>query len=197
VSVAEGYPAGEAGHRISQAAFNKATILDLSGLELTAVPDSITQLTSLTDLNLHGNRLTAVPDSVWRLRRHVGHERHASAGGAAPSWRRKEKQQPRPVPAPRCARCPAGSKATILDLSGLLTAVPDSVWRLTSLNVLRLGRNQLTAVPASITQLTSLTRIDLTDNQLTAVPDSIGRLTSLTDLNLSENQLTASRTRSG
>ncbi len=64
MSAVEGCPAGEAEHRISQAAGNKTRVLDLSGLELTAVPDSIGQLTSLTILDLGDNPLSSPPPEV-------------------------------------------------------------------------------------------------------------------------------------
>ena len=64
----------------------------------------------------------------------------------------------------------------------------------THLDLARLG---LTAVPDSIRRLTALKTLILAGNELTAVPDWIGQLTALTKLILPGNQLTASRTRSG
>jgi hypothetical protein len=42
--------------------------LNLPGNRLTALPESIGELTGLTALNLPGNRLTALPESIGRLR---------------------------------------------------------------------------------------------------------------------------------
>jgi internalin A len=80
---------------------------------------------------------------------------------------------------------------TLLDLSGnQLTAVPDWVGDLTALTSLDLSRNQLTAVPESVGKLTALTSLDLRGNQLTVLPESVGKLTALTSLDLRGNQLT-------
>ena len=125
------------------------TQLALSGNQLTTVPDSIGQLTSLTQLTLSGNQLATVPDSIGQL-----------------------------------------TSLTELYLSGnLLATVPDSIGQLTSLTTLYLHDNLLATVPNSIGQLTSLTTLYLHNNQLTTVPDSIGQLTSLTTLYLHDNQL--------
>jgi Leucine-rich repeat (LRR) protein len=47
--------AREAERRISEAAYNQAKVLDLSHLQLSAVPESIGQLTGLTRLDLSYN----------------------------------------------------------------------------------------------------------------------------------------------
>ncbi|MDY7005815.1 MAG: COR domain-containing protein, partial [Cyanobacteriota bacterium] len=43
------------------------TQLDLHGNKLTTLPESITQLTNLTRLGLHGNKLTTLPESISQL----------------------------------------------------------------------------------------------------------------------------------
>jgi len=57
----------EALRRIEEARRNKAYSLDLSGLRLKDVPDSLAQLTHLTELDLSGNQITAVPNSLAQL----------------------------------------------------------------------------------------------------------------------------------
>ena len=54
-SAVEG-PGREAERRIADVAQAHGTHLDLTGLLLTVVPDSIGQLTALTSLDLSGNR---------------------------------------------------------------------------------------------------------------------------------------------
>ena len=79
----------------------------------------------------------------------------------------------------------------VLDGLSLTGAVPGEVGRLTALEELHLGGNQLTSVPAEIGQLTSLERLSLHGNRLMSVPAEIGQLTSLESLDLGGNQLTS------
>ena len=65
-SAVEG-PGREAERRIADVAQAHGTHLDLTGLLLTVVPDSIGQLTALASLSLSGNQLTVVPDSIGQL----------------------------------------------------------------------------------------------------------------------------------
>jgi Leucine-rich repeat (LRR) protein len=53
--------------RIEQARREGATILDLSNMNLTEVPESIGSLTQLTDFNLSNNELTSIPESIGSL----------------------------------------------------------------------------------------------------------------------------------
>ncbi len=47
--------------RIAEARRTGATTLDLSSLDLTALPPEISQLTALTELDVSNNQLTALP----------------------------------------------------------------------------------------------------------------------------------------
>ena len=51
----------EAKKRIDQAWRTRAKELDLDGMELTELPESLGQLTQLRELNLSSNQLTALP----------------------------------------------------------------------------------------------------------------------------------------
>ncbi len=91
------------------------------------------------------------------------------------------------------------SGATELDLSNKydtpdekkLTELPESLWKLKQLKLLKLSYNKLTTLPDSLGQLTQLTELNLSNNRLTTLPDSLGRLTQLQTLHLSANQLTS------
>ncbi|MBE0682644.1 MAG: hypothetical protein IH589_12090 [Anaerolineales bacterium] len=78
----------------------------------------------------------------------------------------------------------------ILDFFGnRLTALPESLGKLTQLRTLHLKKNQLMALPESIGNLARLDWLTIGDNQLTALPVSIGNLAQLHLLDLNNNQL--------
>src|SRR5437762_3528963 len=53
--------------RIEEARKSKATELDLSGEELSQLPEALGQLSQLQQLYLHSNQLTAVPEGLGQL----------------------------------------------------------------------------------------------------------------------------------
>jgi internalin A len=84
------------------------------------------------------------------------------------------------------------SRAPALDLREVgLTAIPDSLSRLTNLRSLDLSGNQITVILDSLSGLTNLRSLDLSDNQITVIPDSLSSLTNLQSLRLGGNQITS------
>ncbi|MEI8301230.1 MAG: leucine-rich repeat domain-containing protein, partial [Chlamydiota bacterium] len=111
-------------------------VLTLKNNQLTTLPESIGQLTALQILGLEGNQLTTLPESIGQL-----------------------------------------TALRILSLEGnQLTTLPESIGQLTALHGLSLDGNQLTTLPESIGQLTALQGLSLDGNQLTTLPESIGQL---------------------
>jgi internalin A len=161
--------------RIDEARDKGLTELDLSGWgqdeKLTAVPDTIAQLTNLQSLVLSNNELTTIPAAIAQLTNLQSLGLSNNELTAVPD---------------ALAHL---TNLQWLDLSGnQLTAVPDALTRLTNLQWLNLSRNQLTAVPNTLAQLTSLQLANLSYNQLTAIPATLAHLTDLQWLNLSRNQ---------
>lgn len=72
-----------------------------------------------------------------------------------------------------------------------LTALPESIRLMTSLQCLDLRGNELTYLPEDFGQLTSLRVLDLTRNQLKSLPTSFGQLSALRFLHLHRNELVA------
>ena len=147
--------------------------LDLIGINLTTLPDSIGNLIGLTILSLRGNQLASLPDSFGNLNAlttlFLDNNYLTSLPDSFGNLRR----------------------LTRLGLRGnQLTSLPDSFGNLTALTTLFLEYNCLTSLPDSFGNLTALATLNLSYNRLTSLPDSIGKLTALTTLSLSRNQLT-------
>ncbi|NUO80023.1 leucine-rich repeat domain-containing protein [candidate division KSB1 bacterium] len=157
------------------------TLLDLRDNQLTALPESMPHLQSLTRLDLSSraieqdrNQLTTLPESFGELRKLITLDLSGNKLTKFPE---------------SMARL---QDLTTLNLNGnRLTALPESVTRLQNLNTLNVSRNQLTALPESFGVLQNLTTLNLGDNRLTTLPEGVTHLQNLTELNLSRNQLTA------
>jgi internalin A len=174
VSVDANSPEEKARRRIAKAERSRSLSLNLSGFGLASVPDTIGQLTSLTELDLSDNQLASVPDVVGQLTTLTKLYLYSNQLTSFPDV--------------------VGQLTALTKLylgGNQLASVPDVVGQLTALTELNLGGNQLTMLPDAIGQLTRLTTLGLGGNQLASLPDAIGQLTGLTELNLGGNQLTS------
>jgi len=151
----------------------KLDSLDLDHNQLTTLPESIGNLSSLEYLDLYYNQLTTLPESIGNLSSLLG------------LWLGRNQLTTLPE--------------SIGNLSSLellwvefnqLTTLIESIGNLSSLKNLYLSSNQFTTLPESIGNLSSLEWLSLSDNQLTTLPESIGNLSSLLGLILFDNQLT-------
>ncbi len=70
-----------------------------------------------------------------------------------------------------------------------LKTLPESIGNLSNLQGLNLPKNQLDNLPASFGNLSSLETLDISSNRLDELPESFGKLTNLQTLNLDNNQL--------
>ncbi|MDY6786291.1 MAG: COR domain-containing protein [Cyanobacteriota bacterium] len=167
---------------IEQAAREKWEELDLSNLELAALPSNIGKLTRLKKLIVGkwdeqkrewvGNSLTALPPEIGQLTRLT----HLSLS----------LNQLATLP-PEIGQL---TQLTHLDLSiNKLTALPPEIGQLVKLAHLDLRFNQLTALPPEIGQLVKLAHLDLRFNKLTELPSNIGQLAQLVHWDLRFNQL--------
>jgi len=129
--------------------------------QLTALPESISQLAALQELQLDVNLMTTSPESISQ------HTALLVRGSRSASW-------------PRCRRAAASSRhCTGADLRDLLFTLSESIGQLTALQELRLEVNQLTTLPESIGQLTALQELQSVEYLMTTSPESIGQLTAL------------------
>ena len=82
----------------------------------------------------------------------------------------------------------------ILDLSNedgsqALTKIPEEVFQLKQIKVLKLRHNKIKIIPDSIVNLSNLSELDLSSNQLTKLPEYLGNLSNLTKLYLWGNKI--------
>ena len=158
--------------KIEKARLRRTTELTLIGEGLTALPESLGQLTQLETLRLWNNELTALPESLGQLM----FLRSLNVRGNQLTALPESANQLRDLRS--------------LDLAhNQLTALPESLGPLWELRSLILSHNQLTALPEWMGQLTRLQSLNLSHNQLTALPEWLGQLWELRSLNLSHNQL--------
>ncbi len=76
-----------------------------------------------------------------------------------------------------------------LTLLGRLTALPDTIGRLTKLNEMTLYNNRLESLPDSIAGMAELQRLELSGNALREFPRGLLRLEKLEKLDLSQNRI--------
>lgn len=146
---------------IEKARIDRSYRLNLSGNQLTTLPDSIGSLIHLTILDLDENRLTKLPDSICNL----------------------SKLNILNLDDNQLIELPKNignlNKLNILYVRhNQLTILPDSIGDLTSLTVLYLSESNLTKIPNSISSLHELTTLDIEGNSL----DNLEILNSLEKL---------------
>jgi internalin A len=157
--------------RVLQALSSRATELDLSGLGLTALPESIGQLRDVHSLRLFENRLEALPESIGQFSQLTGLR----------LWGNRLRALPESIG--------QLERLELLDISrNKLTALPESVGQLTQLRGLYAWGNRLSALPKSIGELGQLQRLSLSENKLAALPESLQKLDGLEELYLHGNE---------
>jgi Leucine-rich repeat (LRR) protein len=191
----------KAEQKIQQALKSGATELDLHGMELTELPESIGQLTQLTSLNLSSNQLTTLPDSLGQLTQLTSLNLSSNKLTTLPDSLGQL------------------THLTELDLSSnQLTTLPDSLGQLTWLHSLDVSNNRLATLPActknwlnlqklylgwvnpggnplkelpeSIRELKNLVLLKAQSCQLIVLSNWVHELTKLKELHINKNQLT-------
>ena len=164
----------EALQRIEEALHANSRDLDLTGLRLTTLPESLGRLSQLNDLYLRENQLTALPESLGWLSQLQTLDLSSNQLTTLPEWLGQLSQL-----------------RTLNFSHNQLTVLPEWLGQLSQLHTLYLSENQLTALPESLGQLNRLHTLYLDNNKLTALPESLAQLSQLFTLNLRDNQLTA------
>ncbi|CAN0455554.1 unnamed protein product, partial [Discosporangium mesarthrocarpum] len=141
--------------------------LNLSRNQLTALPESLGQLTQLQTLDLSRNQLTALPESLGQL----------------------TQLQTLDLPRNQLTALPESlgqlTQLQTLHLSSnQLTALPESLGHLTQLRSLMFGGNPVHRAPAFIQRLLRLNTLRANECKWTELPEWFGELTQLSDLSL-------------
>jgi hypothetical protein len=143
-------------------------MLDLGHNGLSCVPDSLGDLSALTDfLYLHDNRLESLPASLSRLKRlrylNIGENRFETL--------------------PECI-CGMQSLVELRASDNPLQSLPDSIRQLTAVRELHLRNTRLKTLPDAVGELVELRQIDLRGTPLEYLPASMAALPSLEKIDL-------------
>jgi internalin A len=153
-------PTSLAEARIWEARKNRATVLNLTRLDLTELPESIAQLSQLRVLYLNHNQLRTLPESIAQLSQlqvlYLNYNKLTTLSESVTQL----------------------SQLGILSLSdNQLTTLPESIAQLSQLRLLYLDGNQLTTLPESLRKLTRLEGLYLHGNEALGLPpEMLGRL---------------------
>jgi internalin A len=156
--------------RIEEARRSNSTRLDLSGLDLTTLPESLGQLSQLKNLYLGVNQLTVLPEWLGQLSKLESLFLNINQLTALPKSLSRLSQL-----------------HTLNLSSNQLAALPEGVGQLTQLRIVALDNNHLTNLPKSLCKLSRLHNLSLSNNQLRALPESLAALPRLTQLFLHGN----------
>ena len=193
--MADETPEQEARRRIEEAARTGADQLNLSNLELTALPPEIGQLQDLQVLDLYHNGLTTLPPEIGQLQSlQELYLQENQLTTLPPEIGQLKNLQTLSLSENQLTALPP-EIGQLENLWGLhpdgnrLTALPPEIGQLEGLQTLWLDHNRLTALPPEIGQLEGLQTLWLDHNRLTALPPEIGQLQDLEQLDLSDNPL--------
>lgn len=172
------------------------THLNLEGLKLTELPESLFKFTNLTKLILRNNRLDSLPDKLAILEKLTLLVLDSNKLSHFPDvvcrlknlWNLWLDDN-------GLSRLPGslGNLNGLLNLSlgaNNFSRFPMVITELTELVALNLNDNHIAQIPNEIKQLTKLKNLDISKNRLKRIPSSILKLTQLRDLRITDNQLT-------
>ncbi|MFE9658855.1 COR domain-containing protein [Streptomyces sp. NPDC005955] len=159
---------------ISQCRASRSDRLELSGLVLPELPESIRELSHLEVLVVEDVGLRALPDWLFDMT-------HLAVLSVARTGLRT---------LPEAIGRLTGLRILALN-DNLLTALPESIGDLGRLQELDVAFNQLERLPDSLSRLTSLASLKATGNTLETLPPDLDGLTSLRSLRLGRNRLSA------
>jgi leucine-rich repeat protein SHOC2 len=162
---------------IAAAHRERATKLDLSGQNLTELPESVCKIDSLLELDLSHNQLIRLPDSIGNLTKLIYLNLRSNYLNVLPHSIDNLRKL----------------KVIVIHKNPLIN-LPDNIGNLTQLTRLRVDsdasqRTNLKLLPESIGNLVNLTYLQINDYQLLDLPMSMNKLKRLSQLYLINNNL--------
>ncbi|MDF5712105.1 MAG: leucine-rich repeat domain-containing protein, partial [Nostoc sp. S4] len=140
--------------------------------QITKIPESIGQLSNLTELVLHKNQISEIPESIGQLSNLSKLYLYENQISEISEWIGQL------------------SNLTLLSLyENQISEISESIGQLSNLTLFSLDNNQISKIPESIGQLSNLTLFSLSNNQISEISESIGQLKNLSKLYLYENQI--------
>ena len=159
--------------KIQEALASGGRSLELKGMELTEVPESLCDLVELRSLDLSNNQLTSLPEWLVQLKQLHSLDLHNNKVTALPQGL---------------------SRLTHLESLSLrrcgLTSLPEDFQELEQLRTLDLGNSNLGYFPDGIRRMKRLLTLFIFGNRLTEIPEWIGEIRSLMSLSIEANEIT-------
>ncbi|MEM8720468.1 MAG: COR domain-containing protein [Cyanobacteria bacterium P01_G01_bin.39] len=181
--------------KIAAALKEGATELDLSGMELTEIPEAIANLTQLQRLDLSFNQIREIPEAITNLSQlqilnlslnHITEIPEEIANLTQLQRLDLDHNQIQEIP----EVIDNLSQLQLFSLSGnQIQEIPKAITNLTQLQQLNLSGNRIKEIPKAITNLTQLQQLNLYNNQITEISDAIANLDQLQQLNISSNKI--------
>ena len=144
------------------------TDLDLSNNRQSILPESIGNLSNLTDLDLSNNRLQFLPSSIVNLKKLKNLDLRSNCLTTLPEA--------------------IGQLTSLKELeiwNNKITSLPDSLGDCSFLKVIKAQMNELSTVPATLSNLKELRVLDVSDNHITNIPEELAQLKNLKLINFS------------
>ncbi|MDQ8018273.1 MAG: leucine-rich repeat-containing protein kinase family protein [Bordetella sp.] len=173
--------------------------LDLRGAGLTALPPEVFALAdTLEVLDLSGNQLSELPDDLHRLRRlrilfgsDNAFTELPAALGACPQLEMAGFKANRIADVPRECFRPGTALRWLILTDNAIEALPDTLGHCTRMQKLMLAGNRLAALPDSLAGCERLELLRIAANRFEALPDWLDRLPRLSWLACAGNPFNA------
>lgn len=180
---------------IEKALKQKWKKLNLSGQQITTIPNEITELTYLQQLDLSSNNIKNVPNGISKLKNlQILNLSNNQIFAFPKEIAALHNLQILDLGNNKIRSIPAEiSKMKNLEIlyarNNQIEDISDKIKELTELRIFDAPNNRVIVFPGAITKLVSLEILDFSSNRITAIPAEITRLINLRQLNIKDNPI--------